>query len=310
MRDRVRDLVAEVDHAELRLEVAEHAERPGRARSAPARRRTAPPTSPCRARRACPRRARSRSRARRGGSGAARRAPGSCRRSRAATACAACSNVIRSSTRAASSARCAWFSTRWPGSSPISIAVAIEHRGREPVVVRDLGLLALGQLEGRERPAHSGPQVLGGLVRERQAQHVARHHALWSAGHAPERDEREVDHARGHHRGLARSGAGDQHAGFERPGDRGPLLVRGLGAEGVDDRLRVALGHGGHDLGRRDRGRSTGNTALPCGNSGHRVLKSHQKQSAFGFGAVRLSLAISSRLRVDQPASSSRIRAW
>ena len=40
--DRVRDLVAEVDHAELRLDVAEHADRRARSRSAPWRRRAGP----------------------------------------------------------------------------------------------------------------------------------------------------------------------------------------------------------------------------------------------------------------------------
>ncbi len=153
-------------------------------------------------------------------------------------------------------------------------AIAIEQRGREPVVVHDLGFLALGELERRKCPPHPKPQIVGGLVRERQTQHVAWHHA--GAVHAAERAQRQVHDARCHHGGLARTRAGDQHARFERPGDRIPLLVRGFGA------------HRGDDLGRCD-ARAHGalvrsNTGWPSGNRGHSGLKSHQKQSAVGLG--------------------------
>ncbi len=145
-------------------------------------------------------------------------------------------------------------------------AVALEQRRREPVVVHDLGLFTLGQIQRGKRATHPKPQVVRRLVRERQAQDVARHHA--GALRAPERAERQVHHARGHHGGLARARAGDQHAGLERPGDRVPLFVGGLGA------------HRGHDLGRRDarahRGAARSNTCCPSGNSGHSDLKSHQ----------------------------------
>ena len=52
-------------------------------------------------------------------------------------------------------------------------AVAVQHLRRDAVVVEDLGLLALGEVDAGQRPAHPRPQVLGGLHRERQAQHVA-----------------------------------------------------------------------------------------------------------------------------------------
>ena len=153
-------------------------------------------------------------------------------------------------------------------------AVPIEQGRREPVVVHDLGFLALGELEVRERTPDAQAQVLGRLVREGEAQHVARHHAR--RVDAAEGTEREVDHARGHHGGLARSGAGDQHAGFERPRDRRPLLVGGLGA------------HRGGDLRRRHTGAhraaASSKTGCPSGNNGQSDLKSHQKQFAVGFG--------------------------
>ena len=63
------------------------------------------------------------------------------------------------------------------GLEPDQHPVALEHLGRERVVVRDLGLLALVELERSERSSDLQDQVLRGLVRERQAQHVARHHA-------------------------------------------------------------------------------------------------------------------------------------
>ena len=65
-------------------------------------------------------------------------------------------------------------------------AVAIEHLGGEPVVVEDLGLLALGELDPGERAADAGAQVLGGLLRERQAEHVAGQHAV-DVGRRPAR---------------------------------------------------------------------------------------------------------------------------
>ena len=152
------------------------------------------------------------------------------------------------------------------GFEPDQHPVAFEHLGGERVVVRDLGFLALVQLEGAERLAHLEDQVLGGLVREREAEHVARHHALVIGRPGPRRDHREVDHARGHHRRLPRSGAGHDHAGFERPRDRGPLFGRGVAAEEVDDRLRVALGHEPATTSAGAvAGASTGNTAPPCG---------------------------------------------
>ena len=61
----------------------------------------------------------------------------------------------------------------------------LEDLGREPVVVEDLGLLALGQLHRGERAPDAERQVLGGLVRERQAQDVAGKDAVVAGGTRP-----------------------------------------------------------------------------------------------------------------------------
>ena len=53
-------------------------------------------------------------------------------------------------------------------------AVAFEQLGREAVVVGDLRFLAVGEVEPRQRVADALLEVLGGLVREREAQDVAR----------------------------------------------------------------------------------------------------------------------------------------
>ena len=119
-------------------------------------------------------------------------------------------------------------------------AVTLEERCREPVVVRDLRLLALGELQRGQGATDAEPQVVGGLVREREAQDVAREHALLGvdALDPAEGGERQVHDPRGHHRRLAGPGPGDQHAGFERPGDGRPLFVGGLGAHRGDDLAR------------------------------------------------------------------------
>ena len=84
------------------------------------------------------------------------------------------------------------------GLDPDQHAVAIEELGREPVVVGDLRLLAVGEVETGQRAADPLLQVLRGLVGERQAEHVAGEDARMVRGEPSERDEREVDHARRH----------------------------------------------------------------------------------------------------------------
>ena len=84
-------------------------------------------------------------------------------------------------------------------------AVAVEELGREPVVVADLGFLAVGEVEAGQRPADPLLEVLRRLVGEGEAEHVAGKDALLLRGEPAERDQRQVDDARGHHRGLART---------------------------------------------------------------------------------------------------------
>jgi len=115
-------------------------------------------------------------------------------------------------------------------------AVAFEQLLGEPVVVGDLGLLTLLQPQRRERLADPEDEVLRGLIREREAQHVAGEGAFGSV--AVGASEREPDHARGHHRRLARSGAGNDDARLERPRDGAPLFLRRLRADELDDLAR------------------------------------------------------------------------
>ena len=56
-------------------------------------------------------------------------------------------------------------------------AVPLQDLGGEPVVVQDLGFLALREIDRSQRMANLGPQVLRGLVREGQAEHVPRTNA-------------------------------------------------------------------------------------------------------------------------------------
>ena len=157
-------------------------------------------------------------------------------------------------------------------------AVPLEQTRGEPVVVGDLGLLTLAEFEAGERPAHADPQVVGGLVREGEAEDVAGHRTVVVGLDAAGRRERQVDDARGHHRGLPRAGAGDQDVRLERHRDRSPLLVGGRRA------------HRRLDLGRdrrqpaHARTSSTGKIGRPSTYNGHSDLNSHQKQLAAGFG--------------------------
>ena len=162
------------------------------------------------------------------------------------------------------------------GLVPGEHAVAVDQLRREPVVVQDLGLLALGEVQARQRPADPQPQVLGGLVRERDAEDVA--------GEDPrgvdpaDRGERQVDTTRAAITDrLARPGARHEHRRLERVGDRVPLLVGRDGAHRGDDLVGDLRGRA-HDVA------STGKTSWPSGKSGHRERKSHQWQSADGFG--------------------------
>ena len=156
-------------------------------------------------------------------------------------------------------------------------AVALEQRGREPVVVRDLRLLALGQVQGGQRPAHAQPEVVRRLVREREAQDVAGQDPLvrLDAVDPADRCERQVHDARRHHGRLPRSRTSDQDARLQRPRDRGPLLLGGLGAHRRDD--------GGRHHARPVHA-VTSRSGRPSGQSGQRLRNSHQWQSACGLG--------------------------
>ena len=137
-------------------------------------------------------------------------------------------------------------------------AVAVEQLGGEPVVVHDLRLFAFGQVELGKGAADPLLQVLGRLVRERQAEHVAGQHTRGVGAEPTGRGERQVHDARGHHRRLARPRAGDEHERLERPRDRTPLLLG-----------RLASAHHGDDLRRigaiRHDPPSVENNGAPCG---------------------------------------------
>ena len=120
-----------------------------------------------------------------------------------------------------------------PGVGLVADAQAVlgEERGGVGVVGHHHRLDPLGQLVARlprparraprpdrPRPVPPGPgtQLGGGLGGERQPEHLVG--LDLPGGH-------EVDHARGHHRGLARARSGDHHGRLQRRADRGPLLV-------------------------------------------------------------------------------------
>ena len=131
-------------------------------------------------------------------------------------------------------------------------AVSLEHLGGEPVVVRDGGLFPLGEVQARESPADAQDQVLGGLVGEGQAKHVAREHAhaVGAAVDAAQGHQGQVHDPGGHDRGLARAGPGHHHVGLQRHGDGPPLLLGGVcTAHDPADLLRICRGGPGHLLG-------------------------------------------------------------
>ncbi len=163
-------------------------------------------------------------------------------------------------------------------------AVSLEDLRRELVVVHHRGLLALLQLDGRQRPANAQREVLGGLDREGQAQHVPGKHAAPIRGHPAQRHQRQVDDPGGHHRRLAGARAGHDHTWLERHRDGPPLLLGGVRPQGVPDLRRH---RGGVDRSHRAtpcRASAIGKTSLPSGNNGHRVLKSQKRQFAPGSG--------------------------
>ena len=125
-------------------------------------------------------------------------------------------------------------------------------------------------------------QVLGGLVREREAQDVARKHPGLIRGQAAERHQREVHDAGGHHGRLARARARDEHERLQRPRDGTPLLVGGRStAEDVDDLLRVGRRRAHVDAPAPDPAGRTSNNGRPSGNNGQRDWNSQKKQSAW-----------------------------
>ena len=160
-------------------------------------------------------------------------------------------------------------------------AVAVEELGREPVVVGDLGLLTVGEVEAAQRAADALLEVLGGLVGEREAEHVAGQDALVLGGKASEGDERQVDDPRRHHRCLPGSRARHEHVGLERPRDRTPLLLRWRSsAQDVEDLLRE--GHGvAHLRPTSDPGSPTSNNGRPSGKREQSDWNSQKKQFAW-----------------------------
>ena len=81
---------------------------------------------------------------------------------------------------------------------------------------------------------HPGPQQRGadplGQLGRRLAGEGQTEHLLGAHGAGAD----QPDHPGRHHRGLARAGAGDDHAGLERSGDRLQLLVGERDAERLD----------------------------------------------------------------------------
>ena len=168
------------------------------------------------------------------------------------------------------------------GLDPDQHAVALEELGREPVVVGDLRLFSVREVEPGQRVPDASLQVLGRLVGEGKAQDVAGEDARVIRGETSERDEREVDHTRGHHRGLPRSGARYQHVRLERPRDRAPLLVRGRSpSEDVEDLLRIRRGGAHAGAFTEIAGSPTSNRGRPSGKSGQSDWNSQKKQLAW-----------------------------
>ena len=163
-----------------------------------------------------------------------------------------------------------------PRLDPGEKAVALEDLGGEPMVVGDGRFLPRREVQPREGPANAQHEVLGGLVRERQAQHVPRKDAPVIRRLPPQCHEREVDDAGGDHRGLPRAGAGNDHVRLERHRDGPPLLRRGVRpADHLADLLRVQV-RGRHGLpGAHRRAPCTaGKSSRPSGHNGQIVLKS------------------------------------
>jgi len=86
--------------------------------------------------------------------------------------------------------------------------------------------LGIGQPGRQQRPAHPAGEFAGGLAGEGQPQHLFRTDR--AGAHQP-------DHPGGHHGGLARTGTGDDHPGFQRCGDRGQLLLGERDPEQADE---------------------------------------------------------------------------
>ena len=159
---------------------------------------------------------------------------------------------------------------------PRQQAVALQHLGREPVIVGDGGFLALGEIEARQRLAHPEHQVLRGLVGERQAQDVPGKHAGVVGGHAVHSHECQIHDPCRDHRGLTRPGSRHDDVGLERHGDGPPLLGRGRGPHRLDDLLGEGPAHPSTP--------AEGNSSPPSGNRGHSGLNSQKRQLACGLG--------------------------
>jgi hypothetical protein len=161
-------------------------------------------------------------------------------------------------------------------------SVTLEELGGEPVVVGDLRLLPVREVETRQRVPDASLQVLGRLVREGEAEDVAGEDARMVRGEASERHERQVDHSRSHHGGLPRPGTRDQHVRLERPRDRAPLLLRGSPpTQDVEDLLRIRRGRTHAGLFTEIAGSPTSKRGRPSGKRGQSDWNSQKKQFAW-----------------------------
>src|SRR5439155_21012526 len=164
-------------------------------------------------------------------------------------------------------------------------------------------LFALGQGDRAERMADGQREVLRGLVREGQAQHVSRQDTPVAAAIQPaRRRQREVDHPGCDDRRLPGTGARHDHVRVQRDRDRAPLVGGRFGSHGISNGRGTAASRGGGHGGAPWGSAAAGKSSLPSGHSGQSVLKSQYRHSARGSGRYT-SVAWSSRRRSTSPAS-------
>ena len=163
-------------------------------------------------------------------------------------------------------------------------AVPFEHLRRERVIAEHGRLLAVGEIEGPQRAPNLEGQMFCGLIGEGETQHVPGEDTVVRAVRkAPRRREGEEHHPGSDHRRLAGACAGHNHVGPQRHRDGPPLLGRWLRSHGLADLRRTGAIRDRHDA-VSTRSTDWGNNSLPSGQRGQRDLKSQYRHWARGSG--------------------------